>query len=326
MSRSYWVSLVAIGWLVLSGLSYAQEQSSPTLESQPVTPSQYENADEGKTNNSSNKQPQAEQLAPILKQIESAIRDAIPQKNEAKDQRQEDADKADLQAQEDMAFWAKLMLWATAITAIITFGGLILIWRTLHHTRRAADYAFDMVNEAKATTQAARDAVAVTQKIGEAQVRAYLTCLEANYKITKKNIFCTLKIANKGQSPADRIILKPILKIRSIKFNEFMGGDRKCDIISAGSVGKASFDADLSDLGPEVYKALYNEFKTFAIDCEISWYDVFDKKQIITVWLFSPVYVVPILKKDVISLEDKFRVEFAYERENAVDIDDKDPE
>ena len=63
----------------------------------------------------------------------------------------------------DMAFWAKLMFWASALGVLSTFAGLLLIWRTLHHTRRAADYALDMVREAEEATAEARAATKAAQ-------------------------------------------------------------------------------------------------------------------------------------------------------------------
>ena len=67
----------------------------------------------------------------------------------------------DLDAQREMANWAEGILWATlsigGLSILVTILGMILIGFTLHHTKRAADAAFDMVDEAKATTKAAQD-------------------------------------------------------------------------------------------------------------------------------------------------------------------------
>ena len=311
MFRGYRYALIAVvGWLVFSSLSYAQQQPNPALESQPVAPSQQGNTNSGSKTTLPRNSPHPEILTPALQKIEFAIRDSIAKKDDANDQRQEARDKADLEAQESMAFWSKLMFWATAFAAAVTFGGLVLIWRTLHHTRRAADYALDMVAEAKAATKAAQDAVEVTRKIGEAQSRAYLTCIGAEYTISKNTIFCNLVIANKGQSPADEIVVKPILKINSIDFREALCKDERCEEISAGSSGKASFYGEFSNLGENIKTALFSKQKPFAIRCDISWYDVFNKKQTITIWLHPPVYIVPFTKKDVIKLEDKFIIHF----------------
>ena len=207
MFRGYRYAIIAVvGWLVCSPLSYAQQQTSPALESQPVTPSQKKNASQGNADNGSSEQPQAEILAPALKQIESAIRDIVPKKDEAGDQRQEDRDKADLQAQEDMAFWAKGMFWATAATVIITLAGLALIARTLHHTRRAANYAEEMVVEAKATTAATLKLIDQEQTNAQRQLRAYIIHYLCYVKgLGGPNPQYIFESKNHGQTPARNV-------------------------------------------------------------------------------------------------------------------------
>lgn len=313
MFRSYrYVLIAVVGWLVCSPLTYAQQQTSPTLESQPVAPSQQGDANSGKQDNAPDEQPKPEILTPALQKIESAIRDIVPPKDEAADQRQEDRDKADLQAQEDMAFWAKLMFLASALTVAVTFGGLVLIWRTLHHTKRAANSAVDMVNEARLTTKAAQDAIEVTREIGEAQVRAYLTCTEAKYTISKTSIFCQLVIANKGLSPADRIEIQArLIPQKPLKGIEMCEAE-DCEPISAGSVGNASFAGEFSKLGDEVKDSIHSKMQPFAIQCIISWRDVFKKEQEILLWLHVPLYEIsilkPLLKRGFTKREDVFTI------------------
>ena len=315
MSRGYQYAIIAVvGWLVCSQSIYAQQVTKPALKSQPVAPSQQGDANSGQQNDAPKEQPKPEILTPALKQIESAIRDIVPQKDEAKDQGQEERDKADLQAQVDMAFWAKGMFWAAAFTFMSTVAGLILIWRTLFHTRRAANYAGCMLAEAAAATKAAQDAVDVTREIGEAQVRAYLTCTSAKYTISKKSIFCQLVIANKGQSPADRIKIGAFLSPQKPLEGRGMCEDEECEAISAGSSGNASFAGEFSDLGDDFMTSIYDKMQPFAICCVISWRDVFKKEQEISVWLYVPLYEISILKPLVnrafAKREDVFRVHF----------------
>ncbi len=91
----------------------------------------------------------------MLQGIESAIRDSIPTEDTTQRQQQDQRENADLKAQEDMAFWSMAMFWATFATVLLTFAALVAIIRTLHHTRRAADYAKEMVDEAAKATSAA---------------------------------------------------------------------------------------------------------------------------------------------------------------------------
>ena len=68
---------------------------------------------------------------------------------------------SDLDAQEDMALWAKLMAVVSFLGLGITSFGVYLVWGTLDQTRVA--------------TKAAQDAVAVTKKMGRMQTQAYLS-------------------------------------------------------------------------------------------------------------------------------------------------------
>lgn len=93
---------------------------------------------------------------------------------------------SDLNAQRDMARWAFLMLIVTVAMAIITAFGVFYVWRTLLATQKMAEE---------------------TTRIGEAQVRAYLTIKDMTIgfddSLTCPQLQMTL--ANTGQSPARKI-------------------------------------------------------------------------------------------------------------------------
>lgn len=94
-----------------------------------------------------------------LKPIQDAIDRLAGSVKTQQDQKNAEADKEradrDLKAQEDMAKWASYLFWATVASLILTLGGLLLIWRTLVHTKIAADASAKMVFEAEKTTAAA---------------------------------------------------------------------------------------------------------------------------------------------------------------------------
>ncbi|MEP2890460.1 hypothetical protein [Tateyamaria sp.] len=87
-----------------------------------------------------------------------------------------------------MAKWAELMFYAA--TVALTLAALFAIVRTLHHTRRAADSSERMASD--------------TQKIGPAQVRAYVSVEQATGALHEPTrVFgVTFRIRNNGQSPA----------------------------------------------------------------------------------------------------------------------------
>jgi hypothetical protein len=64
----------------------------------------------------------------------------------------------DLQAQQDMAKWAEKLFWATVASLLLTLAGIFLIWRTLVHTRRAANASDQMATQTVVATNAAVEA------------------------------------------------------------------------------------------------------------------------------------------------------------------------
>lgn len=64
----------------------------------------------------------------------------------------------DLAAQQGMEKWAFWMFMAAAVSTILSVIGVFLIWRTLFHTRRAADAAWDAVEDTNIATKAMLEA------------------------------------------------------------------------------------------------------------------------------------------------------------------------
>ncbi len=89
----------------------------------------------------------------------------------------------DLQAQQDMAYWALLMFGASAAGLLVSVGGLILLLRSLRQTETA---------------------ISTDREVGHAQVRAYLTIDPGMPDAIKPGHMpvVEIKIKNTGQSPA----------------------------------------------------------------------------------------------------------------------------
>lgn len=155
MFRGYRSAVLAAGLILLTLSGQAQEAVQPALEGDPVTAQGQEERGATSDDGPGAEPEAAPDYLPALERIEAAIRDTIAEEDADERERQENRDIADLEAQTDMAFWAKLMFWASFAGVVVTFVGVCLVGWTLHHTKRAADYAEQMVNEAKDTTEAA---------------------------------------------------------------------------------------------------------------------------------------------------------------------------
>ncbi len=111
-------------------------------------------------------------IVTALKGLETAVRDLKPESSDSVREAQQQREVRDLDAQEAMASWAERMFYATLASVILTFGALLAIVRTLHHTKRAADYTAGMLVEAKATTEAAKGATNAAKEANDIVGRA----------------------------------------------------------------------------------------------------------------------------------------------------------
>ena len=187
-----------------------QSRDSSAPQGQPeAAGDQVEGATAGKQNTAP-EQDDAARLLPALHGIESAIRDLIADEDQVSSERQEQRDIADLQAQKEMALWAKYMLWVTGAGAFLTGVGIILIWRTLHYTRIAAVQAGEAVIEARKTTAAAIEATAAAKDANGlllADQRPWLDIDVDTVKLTingngNLQVNADISVKNIGRTPA----------------------------------------------------------------------------------------------------------------------------
>lgn len=289
MSKRAWIAAFAFGLIISSAEGWAQDNP----ENQPrQSESAAENDGYAKED-----QPATPDLLPALSGIESAIRDLISEEDATNQQEQERRDNRDLAAQEGMALWAEYVFYATAATVLITQIGLLMIWRTLHHTRRAADYAKDMVLEAQKTTIAADQSVEVARQIGEAQTRAYLHCSGAKYKRNKDHVSAILEIENIGNSPASNVeivgdvIIQDVAgfpaRPRVISWVSSRKSSTRCEpVVTKGKISEEiiffwemDFFTNLDDDDDADFKkGVFDDANTIWFDLEILYRDVFGKR------------------------------------------------
>lgn len=215
MSFRYRIIVIAIGLILSGGLSYAQPNhtpNNPILESKPVPQAGQEQSTPAGNQNAIPEKTRTPDLESALNRIEAAIRDLISEDDKINRQREEDREIRDLEAQTNMAYWAKLMFWAALVTVILTAIGVILIRRTLHYTAEAAQFAAATLKEAENTTAAAIETVEVTRDLGRAQVRAYVGIKHCEIKIADGRARGTLLVVNSGQTPAHMVGFDYVLK------------------------------------------------------------------------------------------------------------------
>ena len=170
---------------------------------------------------------------------------------------QDAADKS----QKDMAAIADRMATVASVEAGMIFIGVLLVGFTLAAARRAA--------------KAAEESVKETRRTGEAQTRAYLHPGEATFTLGEDSFSASMILMNTGRSPGTNIVIAGTLSIyntdqllASIDFDS-----KSTPPITAETEGTAFFDvAKLPEF--DLVKNL-----RIRIRCDVSWEDVFGKRQ-----------------------------------------------
>lgn len=176
MSFSNWLSHppTGVGIVVLAMLFFGALNNEANQSERADTQSQQQSAKalEGR--------PPA--ALPFVVSQQAAIADPSAQRKERREEQ-------DLEAQQDMARWALIMIFITGAGVTVTAAGVIYVKQTLKATR-------DAVSAANRTADEAR-------RIGEAQVRAYMCASYANLQVlADKSVSLTIIVRNSGQSPA----------------------------------------------------------------------------------------------------------------------------
>lgn len=136
----------------------------------------------------------------------SILRDCIRQEIEAA----EDSKRAerDLDAQEAMARFTRVMGYTAIIGLVLGLGSIYLIWATLRETQRMAG---------------------ITRDIGVSQVRAYLSVIAAEIVESPNDpdlLMCRIRVKNSGNSPARKISVTLATELWSSSGNTVKPGSR----------------------------------------------------------------------------------------------------
>jgi hypothetical protein len=146
-------------------------------------------------------------------------------------------DDTSVQVSQAWAAWAMVVV--SVIGGLIGAISLFLIYRTLQAALRSAIAAEHAVAEA-------RKATSISEQIGKAQVRAYLTIGEVTLSIRGHILRVTAEFANVGQSPARAVTLTVNTHVPNAPWNS-VGRVRFRPIrksgVRIGETGVATFEA-----------------------------------------------------------------------------------
>lgn len=113
---------------------------------------------------------------------------------------QQQATNQDLQAQQDMAFWAKALFFLGIGQAVASLIGIYLVWRTFNETRVSNEIAKNTATQELRPYLGVTD-VAVNRKRWPLSLRV----IDASLVGATTNNFLKISLKNFGQTPADEV-------------------------------------------------------------------------------------------------------------------------
>lgn len=172
MSRRYWLPLIAVVGLLGS------------VQAQPVrqSPSGQAAAQQRKT------KPAADAPPSIPVTVQNDIHGIASALKTANDKQPSSTDERNAKAQEDVAWWTPWLLLVAFLEMLVTGAGVWLVYRTLYHTKRAADAAHATVQSMESTS--AR------------QLRAYVHVWRCTMSISEGAAHVRVRLENAGSTPA----------------------------------------------------------------------------------------------------------------------------
>jgi hypothetical protein len=200
---------------------------------------------------------------------------------------QADAERAehDLQAQQNMAEWAKWVTIFTAAQVGIGLLGLIGLWRTVKLTNKAT-------RAATSATRAAIDANKISQQSAERQLRAYVLVekMQIKYFEIGRVLMVEVTVTNSGQTPAREVRHGVIMqfcdsdvyppgRVRLARPNTKKRGS----VVDIGAGAPYTFYVESS---VPLSQDLHDKLVSGEIRCEVGGYlsfrDVFTRRRLVT--------------------------------------------
>jgi len=277
MFRSYWIAAIALG-LTVSFSSLAEE----VMSQHPIEPIAT--------------QEQAAEKARIEARLMATT--ITPAEPTATEHNQSTAPDSNSATNDHLFYGDGFARWLMTVTGI---GALILSVWAVWLLKKTLDATRDAVGQTAASTAAALKSIDTTERIGEAQVRAYLSCVRGEYAVefSAQHFRCTLVAKNNGQSPATDISATYDLTFADVDEMGHEGPTPRIsgitplgavDPIPAGVEGEIPLNMsmlDISERSDSFTSRIGKIDFPFWIFGKLSWKDVFGKLQTIDFTLTS---------------------------------------
>lgn len=245
MFKRDWRAAIAIGLTLLwVAPTLSQQSKQPVLKGDPVPNAGQQQRAQDRQQAAPNKEQRSPDLLSVIEGIERAIREHVTKEDQEESKRKEKREVADLEAQQEQAFWAKAMFWAAFAALFLTFAGLALtsigvglLYYTLGHTRDAAKAAQESVVLAQRAAKAAEDTNALVASNAAREVRAFLSVIPAGInELIRGNgsghrrVMGHVDVRNVGKLPARNVWVR--VKMRIDGRDDIDGSETKRGVVS----------------------------------------------------------------------------------------------
>ena len=189
-----------------------------------------------------------------------------------------------------------LAQWVMAFFTVVIAG---LTGVALCYIKKTADFASDTLTQAEKTTEAAKATVDETRRIGEAQTRAYLSCVGASCWVRGRHLIVEFKVKNFGQSPAINVTSTLNFEYSAFddpKFPEKVETKKSLNVVSGEYLIPSGVEVPIrylftkdaiSSSNPNSIKEIADEHRLHFFSAHLSWLDVFEKKDTLDFNVFN---------------------------------------
>lgn len=184
----------------------------------------------------------------------------------------------DLSAQQEMARWALYMLIATVATVIVTGVGVYYVRRTLAESVRATNAAVDAAKAGLKANEIAEDAAILGRRMGQAQVRAYLSCVGGSFSAYRGFLTLAFSARNTGQSPAMQCFINYRVRWFSSETGEIWLPEKQVEAFFIGAGLEETTGGYLSSsdgLTAEMSESFRANDMIVSGECVMKWTDIF---------------------------------------------------
>lgn len=188
----------------------------------------------------------------------------------------------DLNAQREMADWAEGMLWASVTlgvtTIIITGLGVYYVRRTLAESVRATNAAVEAAKAGQKANEIAEDAAVLARRLGQAQVRSYLSCIGGKFSAYRGFLMLTFSVRNTGQTPAMQCFINYRVRWFSSETGEIWLPEKQVEAFFIGAGLQETTGGYLSvkdGLTAEMGESFRTEDMIVSGECVMKWTDIF---------------------------------------------------